>query len=118
VAVRTYQVKDPSVAAPIRLSFHKLGARVAHRCGQWPDDLSGIAGNRGFKNENYWNFGCSTQQNLAAQVADPVDLVRPRTMERADTVKRTRGLEDLRKAKDPSTVYQQQGPKINQGVGN
>ncbi len=34
------------------------------------------------------NFGCSTQHNLAAQVADPRDLVAPRTMDAADAKRR------------------------------
>ena len=39
----------------------------------------------------YPNFGCATQRNLAVQVANPADLLTPRTMqpgsaERRDTV--------------------------------
>ncbi len=47
--------------------------------GTWPQDI-GVS-DYGVDNSNkpYWNFGCSTQATLAAQVADPVvDLVRGR----------------------------------------
>lgn len=116
--VQTYRVSDPSVAAPIRLTFMKLQAKLPHRCGQWPDDVGGANTLNSWQNQNYWNFGCAYQQNLAAQVADPRDLARPRAESRIDTIKRTRGIEDLRKAKDPSTTWTQQGTRINQGVGN
>ena len=31
------------------------------------------------ENRQYWNFGCATQRNLAAMVANPADLVQPRS---------------------------------------
>ena len=33
------------------------------------------------RNENYHNFGCAQQQNIAAMVANPRDLIQPRTMD-------------------------------------
>jgi pilus assembly protein CpaD len=30
-----------------------------------------------YENDQYHNFGCAAQQNLAAMVANPADLVRP-----------------------------------------
>lgn len=116
--VQTYKVQDPTIASPIRLSFNKLQAKLPHRCGQWPEDVGGAHTINGWQNQQYWNFGCSYQQNIAAQVADPRDLARPRAESRIDTIKRTRGIEDLRKAKDPSTSWQSEGTRINQGVGN
>jgi pilus assembly protein CpaD len=55
---------------------------------------------------------------VAAQVADPVDLVRPRTDGRPDPIRRSKVIEAVRDGKDPSTQYQQEGSKINEGIGN
>jgi pilus assembly protein CpaD len=49
------------------------------KCGDWSDDLSFTLTNSTPK-----NFGCSVQQNLAAMVADPRDLLGPRTMGEGD----------------------------------
>ena len=35
------------------------------------------------------NFGCSLQRNMAAQIADPRDLMQPRPMEASDASRRT-----------------------------
>jgi pilus assembly protein CpaD len=55
---------------------------------------------------------------MAAQVADPVDLVRGRTESAPDTIQRTKKIEAIRQGQDPSTQYRQEGTKINQAVGN
>ncbi|MFI5013053.1 MAG: CpaD family pilus assembly protein [Hyphomicrobiales bacterium] len=107
LSVQTYAVEDPSLAAPIRLSFAELAAKVPHPCGQWPKDLSGSNTREGIENEQYWNFGCAEQHNLAALVDDPIDFVRPHVEGRIDVVKRTMEIEKLRKGEDPATNYDQ-----------
>jgi len=78
--VAYYEPSDPQEPAPIRLSYDTLKAAVATQCGRWPSDLSGAGGTvNGWENRPWENFGCSTQQYMAAQVADPLDLVRGRT---------------------------------------
>lgn len=116
--VGTYHAADPTMAAPIRLSFARLQAEVPHECGQWPDDLGVSNWRNGLENKSHWNFGCAYQANLAAQVADPVDLVRGRSEGRIDTVKRMNSIEKIRQGKDPSTEYRQEATKINQSVGS
>lgn len=109
--VRVQYYRDQSgypVSLPIRLSFTKLGAQVVSECGQWPTDIAGGDSLESWENRPYWNLGCSSQQILAAQVADPLDLVRGRQEERIDTVKRMTGVEKLRKGQDPSTQYRVQ----------
>lgn len=118
MAVTAYPVLDPLVAAPIRLSFTRLTAKVTSPCGTWPRDLGVSDAREGMRNETYWNFGCAMQSNIAAQVADPVDLVRPRREERPDAIRRGKVIDAIREGKDPSTQYRQEGTKINQGVGN
>jgi pilus assembly protein CpaD len=118
IKVGTYEANDPMMAAPIRLSYAGLKAEVPHECGQWPHDLGTSQFRNGLENRSYWNFGCAYQSNLAAQVADPVDLVRGRSEGRIDTAKRMYGIDQLRKGKDPSTEYRQEATKINQSVGS
>lgn len=105
LSVQPYMVEDPLLAAPIRLSFAELAARVPHSCGRWPKDLSGSNTREGIENEQYWNFGCAYQQNIAAQIADPIDLVRPQAQGRIDVVKRSNEIVKLREGQDPATVY-------------
>ncbi|MBX9932648.1 MAG: CpaD family pilus assembly protein [Methylobacterium sp.] len=109
IAVAGYAVADPSLAAPLRLSFQRMEAKVGTQCGTWPRDLGvsdPVVDNR---NETHWNFGCATQSNVAAQIADPVDLVRGRPDGRIDTVRRTGDIIKLRDGKDPSTQWNQDG---------
>jgi pilus assembly protein CpaD len=117
VAVRSYAVADPTLAAPIRLSFAELTASVPHRCGQWPGDLSGSGSMEGVENNQYWNFGCAYQQNIAAMVADPVDLVRPQVETRIDVIKRSNEITKLRQGMDPATKYDTQNKAAIGKVG-
>jgi pilus assembly protein CpaD len=118
LAVTTYPVPDPVIAAPIRLTFTRLTAKVASQCGTWPQDL-GISDFRHHtSNQSYWNLGCAMQANVAAQIADPIDLVRGRTEGRPDSIRRGKVIDAIREGKDPSTQYRQEGTKINQAVGN
>jgi pilus assembly protein CpaD len=41
-----------------------------------------------YRNLPYPNFGCAQQRNLAAQIANPADLLGPRTTETADAERR------------------------------
>jgi len=118
LSVTTYRPENPKLASPIRLSFAKLKAKVASQCGTWPDDL-GVSSMQGdASNKPYWNLGCATQSNFAGQVADPVDLVRGRPEGRVDTIKRLRGIDQLRKGEDPSTEYRSEAAKTSTAIGN
>ncbi|QRG10275.1 CpaD family pilus assembly protein (plasmid) [Xanthobacter dioxanivorans] len=90
---------------PLRLAFMTMVARVTHECGKWPFDLAAGNGTEGWQNEPYWNFGCAYQANLAGQVADPLDLVRPRQETPGDLVRRVGDIEQVRDGKDPSTAW-------------
>jgi pilus assembly protein CpaD len=117
LSVRSYPVQDPGLASPIRLTFASLQASVPHRCGQWPTDLGSSEFRFSSSNAPYWNLGCSSQATLAAQVADPIDLVRSRDEGRPDIVKRMGAITKIREGKDPSTQYRQATPQINSTVG-
>ena len=55
----------------------------APECGRWPSNLADES-----RNLPYPNFGCAQQRNLAAQIANPADLLGPRTVEPADAERR------------------------------
>lgn len=117
VSVTSYVPTDPNLAAPIRLTYRQMEAAVASECGLWPQDLGVSDAGFNFRNEPYWNLGCATQSNFAAQIADPVDLVRGRTPGAIDPVRRTNNIVKLRDGEDPSTNYRQDGQnQINQAV--
>jgi len=94
-----YAAGGPGDAAPIRLRFTATTA-ATNTCGQWPDDLTDNA----FDNQNYYNFGCATQHNLAAQVANPTDLIAPRAMTPIDTDQRSKVIGDYRSGSTPTST--------------
>ena len=74
VQVRSYGnlAADPHGPAPLRLVFQRYTAE-AGPCGDWPTNVAHDP-----HNEEYHNFGCAYQRAMAAQVADPRDLLGPR----------------------------------------
>jgi pilus assembly protein CpaD len=84
VVLTTYAPAEASASAPIRLSFVAVTA-ITDDCGQWPSDMFGPSIR---DNTNWENFGCASQQNLAAQIANPADLVGPRNMTQIDGERR------------------------------
>jgi pilus assembly protein CpaD len=118
VIVTSHSVVEPALATPVRLSFQRLQAKVGSRCGLWPQDLGVSDVRANVNNQPYWNLGCAMQSNVAAQVDDPLDLVRARPEGRGDTVRRTAAIEKLRKGQDPSTQYSIPKDRINQTIGD
>jgi pilus assembly protein CpaD len=78
-------------AAPIRLSYANMRAQVASNCGRWPEDMLA-----GVDNRNWANFGCSNQNNLAAQIANPADLLTPRSRTPIDAGNRSNAIDQYR----------------------
>ena len=73
IAVEAYHATARD--APLRISYMRYVAE-APDCGQdWSENLA-----RTYQNTPYPNFGCATQRNLAVMVANPADLLGPRTM--------------------------------------
>ncbi len=85
-------------AAPIKLAFAKLQASTPSPCGYEHDEIvpSRLAANQVNRQTN--NFGCTYQRNLAAQIADPRDLLRPRQEGSIDVDKRLAGIERIRES--------------------
>jgi len=89
-----YRMRHPIVVGP-------QGAYVATQCGQWPDDLGVAPGNGNALNRPNWNHGCATQHNLAAIVADPNDLLRPRAETTLDAARRQTVIGRYRRGDSP-----------------
>lgn len=81
IQVVGYDAPDPR--APVLVGFETFTAAVP-RCGTAWENLSINPGNRTSS-----NFGCAVTANLAAQIADPADIVRPRDMTPAHAGRRT-----------------------------
>jgi pilus assembly protein CpaD len=71
IAVEAYHAESRD--APVRVSYLRYVAE-APVCGYWPTNLAEQR-----DNANYPNFGCASQHNLAVSVANPADLLGPRT---------------------------------------
>ncbi len=76
---------------PLRLVFGSLAAQITTSCGQWNEDIAETSENR-----NYYNFGCATQQNLAAMIANPEDIIGPQAESEIDSTRRTKVISDWR----------------------
>ena len=98
IVLTSYDPADSSASAPVRLSFVAVTA-ITGDCGQWPSDLFGPSIR---DNTNWENFGCATQQNLAAQVANPADLVGPRGMTPIDAQRRAEVISIYRAEGNPA----------------
>ncbi|MGA7972314.1 MAG: CpaD family pilus assembly protein [Pseudolabrys sp.] len=103
VYVRRYRVSGTALAS-IKLNYSKLVAS-AGPCGEWPHDIGPGGGANYQKNRPYWNFGCATQHNIAAMVANPADLVQPRGSTPPYEARRSEAIGKYTKGSDPSGQY-------------
>ena len=106
IRVTPYQVDNRAWVAPVRLSFLKVKAIVPD-CGIWPEDLG-----KPDTDKQFFNLGCAQQQNLAAMIQNPSDLIMPREMTPADGEQRSRVIGDYRKGDNPSAGIPTQ-PNLN-----
>ncbi|MER8573883.1 CpaD family pilus assembly protein [Mesorhizobium sp. M1338] len=96
IVMTSYQSDSAEASAPVRVAFISVKAQT-DKCGRWPDDLGDTS-----ENKHYADFGCSYQNNLAAQMANPADLLGPRKPSTIDAenrgavidVYRARGISD------------------------
>jgi len=109
IGIRQYRPFGGELGS-LRLNYPLMVAD-AGPCGLWPDDVGPTYDPKHFENKQYYNFGCATQRNLAAMVAEPSDLIQPRSETPVYTAKRTFGMEKWRKGQSPETNY----PNANKG---
>lgn len=76
ILVSTHDVNNGDYRVDV--SFIAYSAKT-DACGDWSENLAFTDDNQTPK-----NFGCAVQHNIAAMVADPRDLVSPRSLESAD----------------------------------
>lgn len=110
IAVRNYRV-SPRVLATVRISYPRIAAQ-AGPCGLWPRDIGPSLNHDYFENQPNWNFGCATQRNLAAMVADPSDLVQPRAETPIYAQRRTVVMEKYRLGQSASTTPANTTPPV------
>ena len=77
----------------VEIGYIAYGAKT-DPCGDWSDDVAKTYDNRSTR-----NFGCAVQHNIAAQVADPRDLIEMRPTDPADAVRRGQVLDNYEKGK-------------------
>lgn len=88
IMIASYQALPEETAAPVRVSFTAMRAQT-NKCGRWPTDVLETS-----ENKHYANFGCSYQNNLAAQIVNPADLLGPRKQTPIDADNRGRVIGD------------------------
>jgi pilus assembly protein CpaD len=93
---------DGSASQPVVVSYIRTYA-VTQECGNWDEDLAIT-----YSNSGYDNFGCSVQNNVAAMVANPQDLVMPRTETPSDPMRRSTVLTKYREGVPTNTQPPQQ----------
>ena len=91
IAMVAYQATSGETSAPVRLVYTSIRAHT-DKCGRWPEDIAETT-----ENKHYSNFGCSYQNNLAAQIANPADLLGPRKRTTIDAENRSEVIDAYRK---------------------
>ncbi|MGH6771304.1 MAG: CpaD family pilus assembly protein [Xanthobacteraceae bacterium] len=106
--VRPHRTHDPRKLATLRLHYPTVVAE-AGPCGLWPYDLGPTYNREHYENRQYYNFGCSTQRNLAAMVDQPTDLVQPRAEIPVYTKRRATVFEKYSKGDSTATKHSDAG---------
>jgi pilus assembly protein CpaD len=88
ISVAPYHVGDHAKVAAVRLTYLRVKA-VTPRCGVWPESTT-----TDYRNSQYHNFGCASQQNLTAMVSNPADLLQPQPMAPASGARRAKVIND------------------------
>jgi pilus assembly protein CpaD len=111
IVVRGYH-PSPRKLATVRITYPRISAQ-AGPCGLWPENIGPGADRDYFENQPPWNFGCATQRNLAAMVANPADLVTPRAETPAYEMRRTTTMEAYRAKGDPPSSVDYNNVELN-----
>ena len=97
VMPQTYKASAGEAPAPVTLSFTRFVASTGP-CGDWSHNLGSTS-----RNLEVQDFGCATQNNIAAMLEDPHDLVAPRGIGPADAERRTVVFDKYRKGQTTIT---------------
>ena len=110
IEIRPSHGRDPIRLGTIRVNYPRMAAETGP-CGLWPNDIGPTSDPVYWSNKPYWNHGCANQRNLAAQVADPTDLVQPRAEGPVMAARRSTVIDKYRKGEATAT----QNPDANKG---
>jgi pilus assembly protein CpaD len=110
IEVRPYPAQDPVRLGTIRVNYPRMAAETGP-CGLWPHDIGPTYDPIYWANKPAWNHGCANQRNLAAQVAEPADLVQPRSETPVLAARRNTVTDKYRKGEPTAT----QSPDANKG---
>lgn len=99
---------DPT--APLVLGFSRYAAQIP-RCGESWDNLSATQ-----SNSVHSNFGCAVSANMAAQVANPRDLVQPRAVDPTDAARSTFQADQFRRGQDTATTVRNNGSVVSRAI--
>jgi pilus assembly protein CpaD len=103
---RVYRATAAERIAPVRLAYNRVAATTAP-CRPWNDQLTVSTQNR-----HYGAYGCASQQNLAAMVTNPLDLLYPRGLSPSDAARRTDVLNKYRTGVETSSTATLSGGSI------
>ncbi|MEQ8934629.1 MAG: CpaD family pilus assembly protein [Amphiplicatus sp.] len=103
----TYRAGGPEKRQLILSYTHYVATPSA--CGDW----SGETANR-YRNLNSPNFGCATQNNLAALVADPRDLIEPADLAPSDAEGRLRVIRAYRAGQSTASATEEIDARASQ----
>ena len=105
----TYRAAGDSEVPSVLISFTNYVASSSP-CADWSEELE-----RRFRNSRSKNFGCAQQQNLAAMIANPKDLIEPAALTPGDAgrndvvIERYRAGEPTSAAEDEAVVISSAG---------
>ena len=101
IVVASYSAPDPR--APVLAGFETVRA-VIPNCGAEPRAMEGR-----FSNESSLGLGCAINANLAAQIADPRDIIGHRPISPADSGRAAVVFDNYRKGQVTSAPQEQLG---------
>jgi pilus assembly protein CpaD len=113
IELRSYRANRSEQTAPIRLAYARIAAKTA-ACGPWDESMMMKK-----DNTNYAAYGCASQQNLAAMVDNPLDLLYPRVSTPSYAGRRQKVLDNYGQGTATKGDYSGEGGgSVAQGVGN
>ena len=108
VRIAAYAAPDPR--APIVVGYARLQA-VTYNCSQQWGSLT-----RHADNGSAQGLGCATISNMAAQIADPRDILGQRPMGPADAARRTVVIQRYRQGQSTATQSQDRGAQLSDAI--
>lgn len=115
ILVSTHDISNGDSRVDVSYIAYKASA---DSCSDWSEDLAFT-----MENQTASNFGCAVQRNIAAQVADPRDLLGPREAGSVDTARRQTVIDLYEQGKPPAALKRTYDISTEQsapgsGIGN